>query len=392
MRQPGSPPRYATLDGLRGAAALVVVLVHFPYLFQLHRTTHGYLAVDLFFAMSGFVIGSAYDRKLRSGALDRVQYATLRLIRLYPLYLAGLVLGTLALAMRLPVSDWPLIASALPTGVLMLPFPAAMRTLYPWPGVQHYFYPLDFPAWSLFFELLASVSYGVWHRYLGTRVLLAIMAICAFALTVAAFTSGIDGGALWPTFHLGFARVGYAFPAGLLLYRWHGGDAPSGTTSDAAAFAVVALAIGLLVAPVPRAWQAATNLALVLVALPAVVWAASRIEPSARCAPWFAFAGFVSYGIYVLHVPFAFLLQDLMTRQRWLPHPLGVTALALLPGVVLLAWCVERFFDVPVRRALLARAFWLSAQPLPPASAGSAPESSSPRSPAPADLPARNTP
>lgn len=146
-------------------------------------------------------------------------YATLRAVRLYPLYFAGLVPGTLALAWRLPVADWPLIGSALPAGALMLPFPAAMRTPYPGPEVHHYFYPLDFPAWSLFFELLASVSYGVFHRYLTPRALLAIMAICAFALIVAAFTSGIDGGAIWPTFHLGFARVGYAFPAGLLLYR-----------------------------------------------------------------------------------------------------------------------------------------------------------------------------
>lgn len=54
--QPGL--RYATLDGLRGAAALLVVFVHFPMLCHVRDIEHGHLAIDLFFVMSGFVIGS----------------------------------------------------------------------------------------------------------------------------------------------------------------------------------------------------------------------------------------------------------------------------------------------------------------------------------------------
>ena len=114
MRQPNTDSRYATLDGLRGAAAMVVVFVHFHALYHLPEIEHGYLAVDLFFAMSGFVIANAYDRKLSSGELNWQKYFVLRLFRLYPLYFAGLALGVAALAYRLPASDWHQIASAVP--------------------------------------------------------------------------------------------------------------------------------------------------------------------------------------------------------------------------------------------------------------------------------------
>ena len=63
-----SKPRYEILDGLRGVAAVLVVCFHF---FETYfgmapnqPINHGYLAVDFFFALSGFVIGYAYDETL----------------------------------------------------------------------------------------------------------------------------------------------------------------------------------------------------------------------------------------------------------------------------------------------------------------------------------------
>jgi peptidoglycan/LPS O-acetylase OafA/YrhL len=352
MRHSDTNSRYATLDGLRGATALLVVIVHFPSFFHLRSIEHGYLAVDLFFAMSGFVIGNAYDRKLASGALSWRQYVVLRLIRLYPLYCAGVALGVVALMLRLPASDWTLLASALPASVLMLPSHVALPTFYPEPTVYHFFYPLDFPAWSLFSELVASICYGLFFRYLTTRTLVAIMCASGLVLMIAAFTCGINCGVYWKTFYVGFARLGYAFPAGLLLYRFR---RPSRTHGNLAAIAVVLLAIGMLSMPWPTSGQSAFDLLLSLVVLPATVWAATRAEPSQRLLPLFAFSGAVSYGIYVLHVPFQFIVGDLVLRTNLLHHPARVTAAVLLPGIVLLAWCAERYYDAPVRRALLSR-------------------------------------
>src|SRR6185437_6209521 len=80
---------YATLDGLRGVAALAVVLYH--YASDL-IAPHGYLAVDLFFAMSGFVIASAYEAKLKDG-LDVRGFLGIRAKRLAPLWMLGAIVG-----------------------------------------------------------------------------------------------------------------------------------------------------------------------------------------------------------------------------------------------------------------------------------------------------------
>lgn len=348
MRHVDARSRYATLDGLRGAAALLVLVVHFHSFFHLRPLAHAYLAVDLFFAMSGFVIASAYDNKLASGAMNWRQYVLLRLIRLYPLYFAGLLLGVVALSIRLPASDAPLIVSALPANALMMPTHAAVRTYYPWSGVKPFVYPLDFPAWSLFFELLASIAYGLFFRFLTTKALIAVMCASAIALAVAALTVGVDKGPYWETCYVGFARVGYAFTAGLLLYRF---QRPGRRQHNAASIAVVVLAIGLFAVPWPKSVQSAQWLFELLVALavvPATVWVASQVEPGPRLLPFFAFSGAVSYGIYVLHVPLGFIVQDLAPMTGLLRHP----GLVLPPALLLLTWLADRYYDTPVRRAL----------------------------------------
>lgn len=361
MRQSTTDSRYATLDGLRGAAAMVVVFVHFPALYHLPKIEHGYLAVDLFFAMSGFVIANAYDRKLSAGELNWQRYLVLRLFRLYPLYCAGLALGVVALAYRLPASDWHEIASAVPTSLLMMPSHAPLRALYPGPVEYDFIYPLDFPAWSLFFELVASLAYGLFFRHLTTRLLIFIMCASGISLGIAAYRWGIDNGVEWPRFYVGFARLGYAFPAGLLLYRLH---RPARRRGSLSAIVIVALTIGLLFMPWSTLHHPAVDLLIALVALPAIVWAACRVEPPARLLPLFAFSGAISYAIYVLHAPFAFIVQDLASRSHFLQHPSGVSAVILLPGIVLLTWCADRYYDAPVRRALLARSRgWFAARP-----------------------------
>lgn len=361
MGQSITDSRYATLDGLRGAAAMVVVFVHFHTLYHLPIIEHGYLAVDLFFVMSGFVIANAYDRKLSSGQLNWQQYFVLRLFRLYPLYLAGLALGVVALAYRLPASHWREMASAVPASLLMMPSHAPLRTFYPYPLTLDFIYPLNFPAWSLFFELVASLAYGLFFRHLTTRLLIVVMCASGVSLGIAAYTSGLDNGVAWPTFYVGFARLGYAFPAGLLLYRFH---RPARRRGSLSAMLIVALTLGILFMPWSTLHQPAVDLLIVLVALPAVAWAACHAEPPARLMPLFAFSGAISYAIYVLHVPFAFIVEDLAYRSHFLQHPFGVSAVIVLPGIVLLAWCADRYYDTPVRRALLARSrSWLAARP-----------------------------
>ena len=91
----GTKPHYLILDGLRGLAAIIVVCFHLTEpLASSHLdnlVNHGYLAVDFFFLLSGFVMGYAYDDrwdKLTIGGFLRRRFE-----RLQPLVVLGMTLG-----------------------------------------------------------------------------------------------------------------------------------------------------------------------------------------------------------------------------------------------------------------------------------------------------------
>ena len=90
-----SKPRYEILDGLRGIAALMVVIFH---LFETYSkgaafqiVNHGYLAVDFFFVLSGFVVGYAYDD--RWDKMTTWGFFKRRLTRLHPMLVMGTLIG-----------------------------------------------------------------------------------------------------------------------------------------------------------------------------------------------------------------------------------------------------------------------------------------------------------
>jgi peptidoglycan/LPS O-acetylase OafA/YrhL len=91
-----SKKHYEILDGLRGIAAIMVVMLHILEIFSGGDHTklminHGYLAVDFFFLLSGFVIAHAYDDRWNKMTIG--QFFKRRLIRLHPLIIAGMTLG-----------------------------------------------------------------------------------------------------------------------------------------------------------------------------------------------------------------------------------------------------------------------------------------------------------
>jgi peptidoglycan/LPS O-acetylase OafA/YrhL len=207
---------YYSLDGIRGIAAILVAMRHVRELFGPVAFAESYLAVDLFFALSGFVLGNAYDEKLRSG-LSGSRFFLIRIARLYPLYIIGTLTGILAQAIvihrdptRHTISVTQVILS-----LLMLPNLGG-GPLYLFNG----------PAWSLMFELIANIFYGWQARWLNNRRILGIMILSFVALIgcavvtwhrhrFASFNAGMD----LQTSPYGIFRVFYSFLAGLLIYR-----------------------------------------------------------------------------------------------------------------------------------------------------------------------------
>ncbi len=167
---------YEILDGLRGVAALMVVSFHTFEAYaggSVFRQTinHGYMAVDFFFLLSGFVIAYAYDD--RWGRMTQWQFYKRRLIRLQPMVIMGSVIGAalfyfqkspeFALVGRTPV--WKMLLVML-VGCTLIPLLPSMD-IRGWNEMH----PLDGPAWSLFFEYLANIGYAVGIRKLSNRAL-----------------------------------------------------------------------------------------------------------------------------------------------------------------------------------------------------------------------------
>ena len=179
-------PHYMILDGLRGVAAIMVVWFH---IFEAYATSHldqkinhGYLAVDFFFILSGFVIGYAYDDRWKTMTVK--DFIKRRVIRLHPMVVMGAVIGAVMFYFQgCPVWDVTKVTVAallLATFVNALLIPATPGTEIRGLGEM---YPLNGPSWSLFFEYIGNILYALIIRKFSTKALavLVVAAGCGLA-------------------------------------------------------------------------------------------------------------------------------------------------------------------------------------------------------------------
>jgi len=334
-----------TLDGLRGVAAIAVVVFHAPGPLQTLAPS-AYLAVDLFFALSGYVIAKAYDARIASGLMDMGAFAKTRFIRLYPLLFLGAVLGV---AMKvggfaLDVVDVDPDHFALQGLGMFLVLPLT------WGG-DEFLFNLNAPVWSLFFEIVANLVFVAAFAFFAKH-LTKFVAVAALVLIAAVISFGsAEIGAEWTSFGGGFARVAFSFFAGVLIYRKR--DAISVPSLPAWAYPLVLMAA---LAAAPDGFKAAYDLFCILVLFPWIVASAARVEPSRALQPSYAFLGTVSYGVYVLHYPFCRAINNIDEFTYESPALMTGAGLALIAGIVILAALLDRLYDRPVRR-WLARAW-----------------------------------
>lgn len=350
---------YPILDGLRGVAALTVVAFH---LLEAHATSHrdqlinhGYLAVDFFFLLSGFVIGYAYDdrwgRRMTMG-----DFLKRRLVRLQPLVVLGMVIGGACFYFQAG-SLWPAIAATpvwkmllvMVLGCFMIPMPLALD-IRGWTET----YPLNGPGWSLFFEYIANLLYAVVVRRFATWALGLLVVVSAGALVQVAVTSPegdvIGGWALEPTqLRIGFARVMYPFFAGLLLFR----VVRPGQVRRA--FGWCSLLV-LSVLAMPRIggahlWQNGLYDSLSIIFLfPLIIWLDISGELATRASRrWCTVLGKLSYPLYITHYPFIYIYTAWVHDHK-VPLRTGLPMAALtFLFVVALAYACLKWYDEPVR-------------------------------------------
>jgi len=332
---------FRTLDGIRGIAATIVMTRHLPEMFGRLTFPRCYLAVDLFFVLSGFVIANAYGARLASG-MGLAEFMRIRFIRFFPFYILAFAFGIAALALELSLPGaraWtaPGLIAALVFGAFLLPTPFAPQSA---------FYPINLPCWSLGFELAVNGLYAAIQRWLSTPVLLAVIAISALGvLRYCLYFGGMNYGDGWPDFAAGAARVCYSFFAGVLVWRMRG---------DRRVSTAGALAVGLVVAAILLAQTAAMpfDLVMVLAGFPLIVWLAARVEPGKAVAPVFINLGLASYGVYAVHTPVGQIIERLASKAGYaIPIPVvGLVFMVVLTGAVI--W-LDKHYDQPLRRWLL---------------------------------------
>jgi peptidoglycan/LPS O-acetylase OafA/YrhL len=341
---------FHTLDALRGIAAIGVVVFHMSGAFSPVATPGGYLAVDLFFMMSGVVLSHAYEARFKAG-MGTIGFMRVRLIRLYPLYLLGLLFGiavTVASMLGRNSVNWD--ASSLSLAILL-----ALLFLPNLSGrpVDSLF-PLNIPYWSLFLEMAVNLLFVLFWPLLTTRRLIATALLTGITAGAAILHVGhADQGSTASTLVIGLVRTIFGFSVGVLIAR----HAPHARRSESniGVLAIMAVVVVAISGWPGGVWRSVWDSLCMLVVFPAVVYWGTLVDPGAQLRRVATFLGVTSYAVYVLHTPISSVLNsatrhfaDRMGGSTGAPW-LGIAVLiALLAG----AWLIDRLFDMPVRRLL----------------------------------------
>jgi peptidoglycan/LPS O-acetylase OafA/YrhL len=344
------------IQGLRAVAVLLVLLFHlWP-----NRLPGGYIGVDVFFVISGFLITSLLLREVdRTGTVSLVGFWARRLRRLLPAAYVVLVASAIGVLLWVPRLLWEqffgeILAAALYVenwrlALDSVDYLAAQNSPSP---AQHYWTLSAEEQFYLVWPLL--VLLGLWLAARGLRGVTRPRALFGVLATTTAASLGYS---LWITatdpawaYFVTPARA-WEFGAGALL-----AFAPSATrllgARTRAGLGWVAL-IGLLVCslvldastPMPGTaalWVVATSMALIWVEAPDVPWAASRLlvlRPA-------RFLGDISYAIYLWHWPLIILLPYVTD------HPLTtLDKLSVLLATIGASALTKRWVEDPVRAA-----------------------------------------
>lgn len=301
-----------------------------------------YLAVDLFFLISGVVLANSYEKRLIRKQIAPVGFFLQRIIRLYPLYLLSLPIGLVSYVIQNGV-DYATLAGLLLKAILFIPS-TSMESLFPLNGL----------SWSLFFELWVGVLFSVLLVRLSLRTLLAVSLGTAAITIYGAFMEGnLDIGHQPNYFMFGFSRVLLSFSLGICLYRLYDIQKPnSAKNGNIVGLVLCSCLIAITGMPASVFFDLPYfDFLICLVVFPAIVWLAMRTRQDGLVELVFLWLGRLSYPIYILQAPIFSLLHALRKRGIDLPASLPAGMIVVV-AIFIAAAFVTVLFDEPVRRKL----------------------------------------
>lgn len=370
-----SKPRYDILDGLRGVAAVLVVLFHMGETYGASPSeqviNHGYLAVDFFFILSGFVVGYAYDDRWNKMSLW--DFFKRRLVRLHPMVIMGTVIGAILYGFGqcegFPqignVEGWK-VALCFVMGCFMIPCGVGLD-IRGWREMNSF----NGPNWTLTWEYLANILYALVLRFLPKAVLavLVVLAgVCTLDLCLDLDIFGliterreshlytvIGGWAITPEqLYIGATRLAYPFLCGLLLSRVGKYIKVKKNGFLWCSLFLSAILVTPYIGTAPSIWNGVYNAVAILLLFPVIVlMGAGSTLKSERGAKVCNFLGEISYPLYITHYPI------LYAHMAWAwEHPEAPTYLHIMTGIgvvvasIAVAYGCSKLYDLPVRKWL----------------------------------------
>ena len=372
-------PHYDILDGLRGAAALMVVWYHVFEGFAfaegmngveggglINTFNHGYLAVDFFFMLSGFVISYAYDDRWNKMPLG--DFFKRRLVRLHPMIIMGAVIGLIAFLIQGGVK-WD--GSVTPMSGVVLAFFLTCCFIPAWPGAMHEvrgngeMFPLNGPTWSLFFEYIGNICYALFIRKFSTKTLAALIVVMGVIYLWVAIgnVSGYEmigiGWTVGDTVNVfgGFLRMIFPFSVGMLLARNFKPVKVRGIF-----WLAIILLFALFSVPFfPSVGNICVNgifeMCCIMLIFPVIVWlGASGMTTDKASTGVCKFLGDLSYPLYIVHYPVMYVFYGwLIKNQYYSLADTWQTVTCVYVLNVILAYAALKLYDEPVRRWLASK-------------------------------------
>ena len=370
-------PHYELLDGLRGVAALLVVFYHIFEGFSFAELTnaagdgvistlnHGHIAVDFFFMLSGFVISYAYDD--RWGKMSIGDFFKRRLVRLHPMVVMGALVGV-ATFVAAGCRQWD--GTVTPVSYVLMALVLTMFMVPALPGLPYEvrgngeMFPLNGPAWSLFFEYVGNILYALFIRRLSTKAL----AILAAALGVAHaffFVGDVSGygcvGVGWTidsvNFFGGLVRMLFPFTVGMLLARTFVPRKVNGAFWVCTILLVAIFSVPYIASAGSVSLNSLYEVICIALLFPLIVW----MGACGTCGGSFTgrvskLLGDLSYPLYIVHYPIMYLFYAWLIEEKH--YTLGETwavSAMVVAASILLAFLLLKLYDEPVRRYLAGK-------------------------------------
>lgn len=363
-------PHYELLDGLRGVAALLVVFYHIFEGFSfagggtlITVINHGYLAVDFFFILSGFVIGYAYDDRWKKN-LTLKGFFKRRLIRLHPMIVMGAVIGCLTFFIQGGVK-WD--GTQVATSAVMLALLLAMFFIPAYPGAGYdvrgngEMFSLNGPSWSLFFEYIGNLLYALFIHRLSNKALTVLVILLGLGLSWFALSDVVGYGMIgvgWTldglNFWGGMLRMLFPFTLGMLISRNFRPFKVRGAFWICSVILLALFCVPYIEGHSPVCLNGVFEMVCIVVIFPMLVClGASGQTTDKRSTRICKFLGDISYPLYAIHYPLMYLFYAWLIENKL--YTLGETwpmAALVYFGSIVLAYLCLKLYDEPVRKWL----------------------------------------